>query len=165
MAPAGGGYEKDTTRIQGGGVAAVMSACASILSKSAEFAVVAGADATMYDDPLISNASYDIFCRRPIGLFNIPSYALVSAALLRNDGLTERDFALAAAKNYQAAAQNPHLDSPDCHSNLRDEIVNTSENMKNRCIDTHARFRILSVWHHIRRRHKHLIGEIHPRET
>ncbi|MDY6852565.1 MAG: thiolase family protein, partial [Thermodesulfobacteriota bacterium] len=50
MAPAGGGYQKDATRIQGGGVAAVESAYASILSNSAELAVVAGADAVRYDD-------------------------------------------------------------------------------------------------------------------
>lgn len=108
MAPAGGGYEKDATRIEGGGVAAILSACASILSKSAEIGLVAGADAVMYDDQVVSNASYDPFFRRPVGLFNIPTYALVSTAILNKEGITERDFALVAAKNYHAAAQNPH---------------------------------------------------------
>jgi acetyl-CoA C-acetyltransferase len=106
MAPAAGGYEKDTTRIGGGGVAAIISACASILSESAEIVLVAGADAVVYDDPAVSNASYDPFFRRPVGLFNIPSYALMSTALLK-EGITERDFALVAAKNYHRAAQNP----------------------------------------------------------
>ena len=108
MAPAGGGYGKDSTRIQGGGISAILSACASIWSKSAEFALVAGADAVIYDDQVISNASYDILFQRPVGLFNVPSYALVSNALLNKGDITERDFAMVAAKNYQAAAQNPH---------------------------------------------------------
>lgn len=108
MAPAGGGYEKDATRIQGGGVGALFSAFASILSRSAEFALVAGADAVRYDDDVISNSSYDPFFRRPVGMFNVPSYALVATSLIREYGATEDDFALAAAKCYEAAAKNQH---------------------------------------------------------
>jgi acetyl-CoA acetyltransferase len=131
-APAGGGYEKDATRIQGGGVGAIISACASILSKNAEIGIVAGADAVMYDDAIISNASYDAFFRRPVGLFNLATYGLVSTSILKEAGVTERDFALLAEKNYRAAGQNPHahrnksysvdeiLDSPMVFWPLRD---------------------------------------------
>jgi acetyl-CoA C-acetyltransferase len=105
-APAGGGYEKDATRIQGGGVAAVMSACASILSGSAELAVVAGGDSVVFDDVVTSNAAYDVFLHRSIPLFNLSSYALVATSLLRSGAVTEDDFALVAAKNYQDGACN-----------------------------------------------------------
>jgi acetyl-CoA acetyltransferase len=108
MAPAGGGYQKDATRIQGGGVSAILSAFASILSNRAAFAVVAGADAVRYDDDVVSNSSYDPFFRRPVGMFNLPGYAMFATSLLREQGATERDFALAAAKSYEAAAKNPY---------------------------------------------------------
>ena len=107
-ATAGAGYEKDATRIQGGGVAAMLSAFASIQSDSAEIAVVAGADATIYSDPEVSNVAYDIYFRRSVGMFNLPSYALVSTALMKDYKANEADFALAAAKNYKAAADNPN---------------------------------------------------------
>lgn len=116
MAPAGGGYQKDATRIQGGGVAAVESAYASILSNSAELAVVAGADAVRYDDTVISNAAYDPFFRRPIGLYNVSSYALVAASLLRGAGLTEKDLAQLAANNYQTATGNANAHRKDNYS-------------------------------------------------
>ena len=124
QAPAAGGYEKDATRIQGGGVGAIFSAFASILSKSAEFAVVAGADATMFEDPMVSNTSYDLFFRRDVGMFNLPSYALVSTALLNREGVTEKDFALLAAKNYEAAAGNPHAHRKTAYS--ADEVLASS---------------------------------------
>jgi acetyl-CoA C-acetyltransferase len=108
MAPAGGGYQKDATRIQGGGVGAIFSAFASILSNSADFSLVAGADAVRYDDDVVSNSSYDALFRRPVGMFNLPGYALVATSLLKEQGATERDFAFVAAKSYEAAAKNPY---------------------------------------------------------
>ncbi len=107
-APAAGGYEKDATRIQGGGVAAILSAYASILSGSAELAVVAGGDAVKYDDDAISNASYDVHFNRGSGINNIQSYALVATSLLNQGVATEDDFALVAAKNYRAGMTNRH---------------------------------------------------------
>jgi len=115
-ATAGGGYEKDATRIQGGGVGAVFSAFASILSHSADFAVVAGADAVRYDDEVVSNSSYDPFFRRPIGMFNLAGYALVATSLMRETGATEEDFALVAAKSYKAASMNPHAHRKTAHT-------------------------------------------------
>jgi len=107
-APAAGGYEKDATRIQGGGLSAILSAYASILSGSAELAVVAGGDAVQYDDAVISNASYDVHFNRGSGINNVQSCALVATSLL-NDGIaTENDFALVAAKNYKAGMTNRH---------------------------------------------------------
>lgn len=105
-APAGGGYGKDATRIQGGGIAALLSAYASILSGAAEVAVVAGGDAVLFDDPVISNAAYDVFFNRPFPLFNLTSYALVATSLLRGGMATEEDFALVAEKNYRDGADN-----------------------------------------------------------
>jgi acetyl-CoA C-acetyltransferase len=105
-APAGGGYGKDATRIQGGGVAAVMSAYASILSGAAELALVAGGDSVRFDDTVTSNASYDVFFNRPIPLFNVSSYALLATSLLRSGAATEDDFAMVAAKNYRDGAGN-----------------------------------------------------------
>lgn len=107
-APAGGGYEKDATRIQGGGLAAVLSAYASIRSGAAEVAIVAGGDAVQYDDAVISNASYDVHFNRGTGITNIQSCALVAASLLDEGVATEKDFALVAAKNYCAGMTNPH---------------------------------------------------------
>lgn len=115
-APAAGGYEKDATRIQGGGVAAVLSAYASILSGAADLAVAAGGDAVRYDDAVISNASYDVHFNRSSGITNLQSYALVSASLLHNGTVKEEDFARAAARNYRAGAGNPHAHLKSGHS-------------------------------------------------
>jgi len=123
MAPGAGGYEKDATRIQGGGVGAIMSACASILSKSSRIAIVAGADATVFDDPIISNASYDAFFRRPLGMSNQAGYGLFATSLLRDRGITEKDFAALAARNYRSAAQNPNAHRKKSYSS--EEILDS----------------------------------------
>ncbi len=107
-APAAGGYEKDATRIQGGGIGAILSAYASIQSGSAELAVVAGGDAVRYDDAAISNASYDVHFHRGSGITNIQSYGLVATSLLKQGVATEDDFARTAAKNYKAGTTNRH---------------------------------------------------------
>lgn len=124
MAPAGGGFEKDATRVQGGGVSCIMSACASILSDSAEFAVIAGADAVNYDDSMVSNLAYDPIFRRDVWMSNITSYGLVAAFLLKNTGATEKDFAALAAKNYEAAAQNPNAHRKETYS--ADDVLASS---------------------------------------
>ena len=108
LLPAAGAYLKDSTRIQNGGVASIISACASILSKSAEFVIVGSADQVKFDDAVVSNASFDSFFARPIGLTNVVSYALMATAYMKANKITERDLALIAAKDYQAGAKNSY---------------------------------------------------------
>lgn len=108
LIPATGGFKKDATRVENGGVAAIFSAFASILSKSAEFVLVASADAVAFDDAVVSNGSVDPFFVRPIGVNNIVFYALVATAYMKANNITERDLALIAAKNYQSGVKNPH---------------------------------------------------------
>lgn len=108
LIPAAGGFKKDTTRVENGGVAAIFSAYASILSESAEFVLVASADAVTFDDKVVSNGSVDPFFFRPIGVNNIVFYALMATAYMKASNMNERDLGLIAAKNYQSGVKNPH---------------------------------------------------------
>ena len=106
IAPAGG-FNKDTTRVENGGIAAIISACGSLLSKSGEFVLVASADGVAFDGAIISNASFDPFFLRPLGVNNVMSYALIATAYMKANNITERDLALIAAKDYQGGVKNP----------------------------------------------------------
>jgi acetyl-CoA C-acetyltransferase len=108
LAPAAGGYNRDSVRIQNGGVFAIISACANILSDSAQIAVVNSADAVQYDITKVSNMSTDPFFHQQLGLNNLITYAYFSSQYLEKNEVSEEDFALVAAQNYHAGAQNPY---------------------------------------------------------
>jgi len=108
LVPAAGAYNRDSVRIETGGVFSVVSACASIMAGQAKCVVVSSADAARFDVISISNKSYDPFFCRPIGLNYIVSSAMLSAQYMHKYHATEKDFALLSAKNYSAAAKNPY---------------------------------------------------------
>lgn len=113
LLPAAGGYGRDGTRIQNGGVFAIISAYASILSGASEVAVVSSADSVIYNMEKIANVSYDVFFNQPVGLNHLLTYALFSAAYMHEYGVTDEDVAMVAAQNYRAGAQNAYAHLKD----------------------------------------------------
>lgn len=108
LAPAAGAYNRDSIRLENGGVFAIVSALATILAGIAQCVVVASGDAVTFDSISVSNKSYDPFFRRPLGLNHITASAMLAAQYMNKYSATEEDYALVAAKNYKAAAQNPY---------------------------------------------------------
>ena len=108
LVSASGGYNRDSTRIQNGGLFAVISACAKILAGESTVAVVSSTDSVKYDLLGVSTFSNDPFFQQPLYYNYITSYSLFSSQYLRKKGVSEEHFALVAAKNYQAGAKNPY---------------------------------------------------------
>lgn len=105
---AGGAYNRDSTRIQNGGLFSLFSACASILSGKSEVAVVISADAVEVDTLKVGQASTHYFLERPLGLNQIKSYALLSNLFMEKYNLTEEIIHIASAKNYEAGEKNEY---------------------------------------------------------
>ena len=108
LAPAAGAYNRDSIRLENGGVFAIISALATILAGIARCIVVASGDAVTFDSISVSNKSYDPFFRRPVGLNHITASAMLATQYMNKYGATEEDYASVAAKNYKAGAQNPY---------------------------------------------------------
>lgn len=108
LVPAAGAYNRDSVRIETGGVFALVSACASIMSGQAKCVVVSSADAVKFDPVSISNKSYDPYFQRPLGVNHIVSSAMLSALYMHKHHATENDFALLSAMNYGLAVKNPY---------------------------------------------------------
>lgn len=108
IAPAAGGYQKDAVRVENGGLSAVIAGYAAVASGSADFIMVASADATAFDTRRVSNFAYDAFFRRDTGIDAIGSSAIIANDYMHKYGMTEADFAQVAAKNYEAAVTNPY---------------------------------------------------------
>jgi len=108
LAPAAGGYNRDCTRIQNGGVFAVISACASILSEASDVAVVSSVD-TVTTDPLkISNFSSSVSFEQPLGMNFLTSYALFSSAFMASRNVSEESIAQVAENSFTAGVRNPY---------------------------------------------------------
>ena len=108
LAPAAGAYRKDSIRIENSGIHCVISGIASILSDNADVVMVASSDTVEMDFGYVTNSNQDQFFRGPIGFNALQSYGLLSMDYMRRYDATEADFALAASKNYQCGASNPH---------------------------------------------------------
>lgn len=108
LAPAAGAYNRDSIRLENGGGFSIVSAYTMILGGFAQCIVVASGDAVTFDAVGVSNKSYDPFFRRPVGLNYITAGAMLATKYMNKCNATEEDYALAAAKNYKAAAKNPY---------------------------------------------------------
>ena len=106
LQPAAGGYGRDGTRIQNGGLFAVISACASILCGASDVAVVSSVDAVRTDRLTVSNFSSHPLFGHSLGFNSINSCALFASAYLASRDVPDGDSARIAAKNYAAGAQN-----------------------------------------------------------
>jgi acetyl-CoA C-acetyltransferase len=106
LAPAAGAYNRDSIRLENGGGSALGSACAAILGGAAEIVMVSSADAVTSDPIQISNKSYDPFFLRPIGMNYIISSAMIATKYMHRYHVTEYDYALMAAQDHSAAANN-----------------------------------------------------------
>ena len=106
LAPAAGAFNRDSIRLENGGVFALGSACAAILGGAAEIVMVSSADAVISDPIQISNKSYDPFFLRPIGMNYIISSAMMATKYMHRYHVAEHDYALMAAQNHIAAVNN-----------------------------------------------------------
>lgn len=115
MAPAAGAFNKESTRIENGGIHCAVSAIAGILSGSADIVVVASSDTIKTDLDYVSNATQDSVFRAPLGFNQEQSFGLLATECMKNTDATEEDFAAVAAKNYRQGANNPLAHVRDGH--------------------------------------------------
>lgn len=113
---AAGGYNRDATRIQNGGLFAIISACAKILAGGSSVAVVSSTDSVKYDLLKVSIMSTDPFFHQPLYYNYITSYSLFSSQYLRQKGISDESYALVASQNYRAGAKNPYAHIKDGYS-------------------------------------------------
>jgi acetyl-CoA C-acetyltransferase len=104
---AAGGYNRDATRVQNGGLFAIISACAKILAGGSSVAVVSSTDSVKYDLLKVSTMSTDPFFQQPLNYNYMTSYSLFSSQYLNQNGISDESYALVAAQNYRAGASNP----------------------------------------------------------
>ena len=116
LAPAAGGYKKESNRIENSGVHCAISGIASILSGSSELVMVASSDNVKTDFNYVTNTVADPFFRGPLGFNHFQSYGLLAMDCLNTSDVTEDDFALAAAKNYQCGSSNPYAHVTKAHT-------------------------------------------------
>ncbi|MGD9858360.1 MAG: thiolase family protein [Planctomycetaceae bacterium] len=113
LGPAAGGYGRDSTRVQNGGVFAVISACAAILSGASEVAVVSSADTVTTDLLSVSNFSSSVYFEQPLGLNFLTSYALFSSAWMDRCQFSEDVIAAAAENSFRSGAANEYAHVKD----------------------------------------------------
>lgn len=106
LAPAAGGYGKDTSRAETSGMHSTGSALRRILSGSADVVAVVSADTVEFDPDYVTNIIQDPIFRGPLGFNAAQSYGLLCMDYMRRSGATEYDFAEVASKNYQCGALN-----------------------------------------------------------
>ena len=107
LAPAAGGYKKESIRLENSGAHSAISGIAGILSGSADLIMVASSDTIKADFNYFTNSTLEPFFRAPLGFNHYQSYGLLAMDYLKNSNVTEYDFALAASKNYQRGTSNP----------------------------------------------------------
>lgn len=111
-----GGYEKATVRLQNGGIYAIHQAVAQIRADKADVVVVSSEDSVETDPPSVSTVSQEALYDQPLGVNYLQTLGLVGARHLEDHDVTEEDYARVAAKNYRAAANNPHAHRREPHS-------------------------------------------------
>lgn len=116
LAPAAGGYKKESNRIENSGVHCAISGIASILSGSSQLVMVASSDNVKTDINYVTNTVQDPFFRGPLGFNHFQSYGLLAMDCLNTMDVTQDDFALAASKNYQCGSQNPYAHVTKAHT-------------------------------------------------
>lgn len=103
-----GGYDKPTVRLQNGGIYALHQAVAQIRADKADIVVVSSEDSVETDPEAVSTISQDSLYTQPLGVTYLHTFGLLANRHIERDGVTEDDYAEVAAKNYRAAAENPH---------------------------------------------------------
>jgi acetyl-CoA acetyltransferase len=100
-------YKKPIMRIESGGGAAIHQARAKIRSGKADVVTVVTADFVTADPTTLSWSSHEALYHRPFGMNNRQSYGFFTQNYLDGSDVTREDLAATAAKNYEAAAENP----------------------------------------------------------
>lgn len=104
---AAGGYKKQATRIQNGGIYTLHQARSKILSGKADYVLVFSEDNVRFDEVTISNISQEPVFTRDMGENYPISFAMVCSEYLSRTSATEELFAEVAEQNYQAGTENP----------------------------------------------------------
>ncbi|WP_049995887.1 thiolase family protein [Halococcus sediminicola] len=100
-------YNKPIMRLQSGGGAAIHQARAKIRAGKADVVTVVAADSVTADPTMLSWSSHEALYHRPFGMNNRQSYGFFTQNYLDGSDVTREDLAATAAKNYEAAAENP----------------------------------------------------------
>jgi acetyl-CoA C-acetyltransferase len=116
LAPAAGGYKKESTRIETTGGHCAISGIAGILSGSADIVMVASSDTIGTDFNYVTNTIQDSHFRAPLGFNHAQSFGMLATEYLKRMDVTEDDFALAASKNYLNGAKNPWAHVKEAYS-------------------------------------------------
>lgn len=116
-----GGYEKPTVRLQNGGIYALHQAVAQICADKVDVVVVSSEDTVSTDTAAVSTVSQDALYNQPLGMTYLHTHGLLASEHLDRDDVTEADYAAVAAKNYRAAAANPHAHRDEAYD--EDEIL------------------------------------------
>lgn len=109
-------YNKPIMRLQSGGGAAVHQARAKIRSGKADVVTVVAADFVTADPTTLSWSSHEALYHRPFGMNNRQSYGFFTQNYLDGSDVTREDLAATAAKNYDAAAENPTAHRREAYS-------------------------------------------------
>lgn len=109
-------YNKPIMRLQSGGGVAVHQARAKIRAGKADVVTVVAADFVTADPTTLSWTSHEALYHRPFGMNNRKSYAFFTQNYLDGSDATREDLAATAAKNYEAAAENPSAHRRESHS-------------------------------------------------
>lgn len=111
-----GGYEKATVRLQNGGIYALHQAVAQIRAGKADVVMISSDDTVETDTSAVSTVSHDGLYDQRLGMTFHCTHALVASRHLATGDVTEEDYAEVAAKNYQAAANNPYAHRQEAHT-------------------------------------------------
>lgn len=111
-----GGYEKATVRVQNGGIYALHQAVAQVRAGKANVVMLSSDDTVETSPASVSTVSQEGLYEQPLGMTYHHSHGLLASRHLETTDVTEDDYAAVAAKNYQAAADNPHAHRQEPHS-------------------------------------------------
>ncbi len=108
-----GAYGKNVSTVEGDGTFGVIYGAMRIMSGSfGTTLVVAHCKGSEGSTPLITNAMFDPFYHRPLGLEAISSAALQARAYVDRRGGRPEDWALVSVKNHGNARHNPYAQMP-----------------------------------------------------
>jgi len=109
-------YNKPTMRLQSGGGAAVHQARAKIRAGKADVVTVVAADFVTADPTRLSWTAQEALYHRPFEMNNRKSYGFFTQNYINGTDATQEDLAAVAAKNYEAAAENPNAHRREAYS-------------------------------------------------
>lgn len=108
-----GAYGKNVSTVEGDGSYGILYGAMRILSGSfGTTLVVAHSKGSEGSIPLITNAMFDPFYHRPLGLDAISAASLQAQAYIDNEGADPKDWAKVSVKNHGNALKNPFAQLP-----------------------------------------------------